>query len=535
MFFLTNTLVSQVPSSLISYGLMAIFLLVGLVPLIMGLSGLSAIRRLRDVVLAALNHCEYRIGLLEGCQMENLPVIRQLVEEEAYPKLSETFLEFSRDSSKLFHGKWTTDLRKYIDREHLLTQQQYRRISNDMALRVLAIGLLSSTFFLLLCLTIGQEISRRALPVSLFPALTGTIFAFLLYSRSGSARQDLDEAMKKWAETASLRLPVFSDLAGSAVLVDAFMQYDRKMEASVNRLSTTVSSLLNHEMVQAVSASIEESITSTIAPSIQESNRSVVQLATDLSQRQERGMAELADRFAGHVSEILARRLETFFNALDSYTQQLNETKGETAIALEALETYRQEAARLDEQLKAHFQAADQRQEALNEKVERLSSALEALGQASQNLSELQAGSTNSLASLVSNLGQQVTGFAQSMTQLTKEIREENDVNRQAIRSLLKEQDRTTAEYRQLSETMVTAGQSLNRQADLIGRQLEGVHQQLGQSIDHFTRSIGTGLNQTLGEMDEALGEISDRLSLRAAEIYDSARLAQANEDSGQK
>lgn len=510
-------------SAVFLYAFLLLILIAALLPLILGVSQLGMIRKLSHLVLAALNHCEFRIGQLEGCQMENLPLIRQLIAEENYPQLSTTFAEFERDSQKLFHDKWTADLRPYFDREHLLTQNQYHRFTPDWSYRILAVGLLSAAFFLLLSLTLGGDFQRIGLPISLAPALTGTLFFFLTYYRADNARKELDRSMHRLAETATLRLPAFSDLAGSAVLVDAFMQYDRRMEASVAQLSQTVGALLNNQMVEAVSQSILTGIQANLLPPLQESHRLLASVTADLEQRQEQGMRQLADQFTNQATDLLARRMEVFFRELDHYLAQLRETKGEVAQSLATLDQYREQASLLDRGIQQNLLVLQEQNAQSVQYLEQLSTNQERLANTSERLADLQTGSTNSLSSLVGDLGQQVTGFAQSMTELTQGIRDENRAHRQAIDVLMDSQKKNIEGYQQLSETMVTGGQSLNRQADLIHRQLETLNNQLNQSVQTFQKSLTQTVSQVVDTFDAGLADVTDRLSSTTGEIREVA------------
>lgn len=503
--------------------LILVIVAVSIIPLSLGLTQMNLLRRLTNVVLAAIQHCTFRVSQLEGCQMENLPLVRQLIEEENYPQLTATFQEFERDSQKLFHGKWTPDLRHYFDREHLLTPAQFRRLTPDWSYRILAIGLLTGAFFLLLCLTLGTDQTQAVLPVCLLPAIIGTLLYFLTYYRADASRNELDRAMKVLAETATLRLPAFSDLAGSAVLVDAFMQYDRKMEASVHQLSETVSHLLNQEMVTAVSQSITQGIEQSLLPPLQHSHALLQDLATQLERRQDQGMRQLAEQFTLSVSDLLARRLEVFFRELDQYLTQLQGTRGELDQSLQSLETYRMQAGQLDQQIQEHLSALRTHQEQNQQHLQLLTDAQKSLADTSEQLHLYQSGSTNSLSALVGSLAQQVTGFSQSMHTLCENIQSASNQNREALQTLMDAQKHNLDGYRELSETMLTGGQTLNRQADLIQRQMEGMNQQLTESVQTFNQSVTNGVQKVLDQFDTELSDVTDRLSTTAGEIRDAA------------
>lgn len=513
----------------LAYAYWFMILLTAIILLFFGLSQLQLIRKLTHVVMAGLNHCEFRLRQLEGCQMENLPIIRQLIQEENYPQLTATFEAFEQDSEKLFHGKWTADLRRYFDREHLLTRSQFHRLSPNWAYRYLSSGLFLTAFFVFTSLSLGDPYRLYGLPLAILPGVVGSCLFYFMYYRSDLSRKALDQAMRQLGDTAALRLPTFSDLAGSAVLVDAFMQYDRKMAHAVERLSQSVSGLLNEQLVEAVSQSVLRGMHEALLPPIQQSHQVLGDLAGQLTSRQEQGMRQLADQFSTHVADVLARRLEVFFRELDLYLNQLRETKGEVEQALSTLDQYRTQAQALDAQLTQHLSTLQQQGVENTQRLAQMAEAQTLLASTSERLAELQQGSGHSLTGLIGDLGQKVTGFAQSMTHLTKEIREENQANRQSIDHLLSAQKQTLDQYQQLSETLVTGSQSLNRQADLIHRQMEVLNGQLNQSVQQFGQAMNEGVTNLLNTFDQQLADVSDRLSSTTAEIQSTSdRLLQA-------
>lgn len=516
-------------SSYLAFILIFVLALVAVIPVIIGFATLGRIKHLATVIIAALNHCEYRTGKLDGCQISNLALLTGLVNEENFPKLTETFAEFERDSNKLFHGKWTTDLHKYINRERLLTQSQYRLLEADRAYKILTFGLFVTAFSLITTLAIGSDALRPVQPFTLLPALTATVFFFLIYYRSANARKDLDGAMKKFAETASLRLPIFSDLAGSAVLIDAFMQYDRKMDSSVAKLTNAVNALFTQDMVNAVSASIEKTMQQGVVPHIAASQQILGDLAQAVSTKQEAGLRDMAEKFTGQLTEMIARHMEVFFREVDGYLQQLNGTKGELAQALQLLDTHRQATDALDATFQQHLNSLTEYNQQTLVYLKQMAEAQANLGLSSRQLSELQAGSANSLVTLVGNLGQQVAGFAQSMSQLTSDIKAENSNTRQSIKSMINNQNKALEEYHKLSESMLDGSRDLANQAKIINQQLETMNSQLTTTVKEFNTAVVSGVNEVIATMDSDVSNITAHLTNTVEEIRDITDYARQN------
>lgn len=508
-------------SSLFTLLFLLLLIILAFVPIFMGLYLYGRMKNLSIALLTALRHCEFRINQVDGCQMENMKILRTLVKEEGYSKLSETFSEFERDSFKLFHGKWTTDLRKYIDREHLLTQSQYQSLASDKAFQVLSIGLLSTAFALIFTLTLAKEMQNVLLPFTLLPALTASLMCFVLYYTASRYRLELDQSMRLFAETASLRIPVFSDLAGSAVLVEAFMQYDRKMEQSVNRLSSTVSQLLNQEMVKAVSAAVYESVNASLLPSLEQSQQQLQQLIAHIHQRQETGMKELAEQFIDKSTALLTKRMETFFMELDQYLHQLRDTRGELALALQSFEQYQKMANHLDESLNEHLNHLKQLNISHQNIMLAKQEAEAQLSKTCQELVKLQGGTEESLRAVVLDVSKQVSSFANQMSRLVADMSVSNDVTQGNMQTLLNSQDKSIGNYQQLAQNLVEASNQLNQQFDFFSREIANFNQNLVQSSRNFNRELVESLNQVLQTMDGQLAEVSQRLSQSVVEIKD--------------
>ena len=151
------------------------------------------------------------------------------------------------------------------------------------------------------------------------------------------------------------------------------------------------------------------------------------------------------------------------------------------------------------------------------------------LGLSSRQLSELQAGSANSLVTLVGNLGQQVAGFAQSMSQLTSDIKAENSNTRQSIKSMINNQNKTLEEYHKLSESMLDGSRDLANQAKIINQQLETMNSQLTATVKEFNTAVVSGVNEVIATMDSDVSNITAHLTNTVEEIRDITDYARQN------
>ncbi len=89
-------------------------------------------------------------------------------------------------------------------------------------------------------------------------------------------------------------LPVFNDQAGLALSIDEFLIYDRQMKTTLETFTFTTDRLASKDMADGIRHGVEQVMLNSVAPPIQQAAATLSNLAVELTQRQERGMQELA-------------------------------------------------------------------------------------------------------------------------------------------------------------------------------------------------------------------------------------------------
>lgn len=486
------------------------------------LISLTGIHSLTTLLTAKLTRVEHLCSQIEACQIENLSLLQSLIDEEAFPLLSDAFDHFVKDSQKLYQNKWTLEPSSYLNFQYLLSNKQFGNLHNESAFRQLAFGLLFSAFSLLIPLSLGGDLATRVLPFALLPAMISLAFFCIFFYRNQYYRHELNKAIEKLSQTVSRRVPVFSNLAGSAVLVDAFLQYDKQMSKSVGKLSNSISALLNQELVKALSDTVKESLNNSLAPAILDSHDLLRELSVSLNQKQEQGIALLASQFTEEVTNSLAQKLDPFYSQVNAYALSLNQMSQEVTNVLNTLEHYDRKQSTLNDHLQDNLKAHQHMQNELLQNIHELTRAELQLVNASEKLTELQGTGKDSLVSYIHHFSNQIATFSEKLAIQLQENREEHIRTRTHLDQAALAQKKAIENYQLLSETMLTGSQSLNRQADFINRQLEGLSTQLNQSVSLFNQEILKGVKHTLNAFDENLSEVSDRLSVTVSEIKQS-------------
>lgn len=500
--------------AMISVLLIASFTLISV-----NISFLLANKSLTTLLTAKLTRVDHLCGQIEGCQMENLSLLQSLIDEEAFPLLTEAFDRYVKDSQKLYQNKWTLEPSAYLNFQYLLSNKQYGNLHNDNAFRQLAFGLLFSAFSLLIPLSLGGEHTFRILPFAILPAMISLAFFCMFFYRNQYYRHELSKAIEKLSQTIARRVPVFSNLAGSAVLVDAFLQYDKQMSKSVTRLSSSINSLLNQELIKAISDTIKESLDNSLAPAILDSHDLLKALSISVNEKQEKGLSLLAHQFTEEISSILVQKLDPFYSQVNAYALSLGKMSQEITGFLQHIEAYEKKQSLLNETLQDNIQAFGHIHNELCIQIKELGRAEAQMVQACERLSELQGQGEHSLVAYIQHFSNQVKLFSEKLAIQLQENREEHIRSRQHLDSFSVAQNKALENHQMQFNTMLTAGQTLNRQADFINRQLESLSTQLNQSVLLFNQEMNKGVQQTLRSFDENLAEITDRLSISVSEI----------------
>lgn len=515
----TRTVQGVLNLSWVSLLFITLLLLLSLALFVHNLISMQVNKRNVLLLLAHFTRVEHLCSQIEACQMENASLIKSIIHDEAYPLLEDSYDAMLKDSQKLYQNKWAVSPQEYFHLNTLLTSKQFTHLHNDQLFKQLAFGLMISALGLIFPLALGNLFSSRVLPFALLPAFISLAFFLLGYQKNHNYRHELENSIQKFSSTLAKRLPVFSDLAGSAVLVDSFLQYDRNMSKSVQRLSNSVSSLLTHEMVNTIADTVKESIEASLAPSLVESYSLLQSLSKEVTVKQEQGMAQLAKHFSEELGKNLALQLNPFYQQVNAYALSLGQMSDQVKEIFEQQKIFQSETLRLGEHTQAYLQALSSSQDRMSQEADKLLQVQEQIALACDRLSKLQSDGEGSLVQYIQSFATQIHQFRDFLSGKLENFQEENAKNRLYIDQMLQQERASTEQYQSLSQTMITGSQALTRQADFINRQLDGLSAQLNKAVQNFNLHLNEGVRQTLEEFDEGLAEINDRLSISVSEI----------------
>lgn len=511
----------------------------GLIPILLaGLTvGCLAVNsRLRRRAIWLVNRLIEQVNGLEGRTIENLPAVDAIFKHSRAAAFSRAFSRMQQECHELYEGRWLPDPKKILRQDILLTSSQQASISLRPAAGLLAVAILAALVSLLVQNPIPPQNESLKVGLILLPFLTGLAGAILAAASAQRTGRLLHLRLQDLHHSLETRLPVFSDQAGLAMLIDNFLVYDRQMKDSLHDFTATASRLAESEMADGIRRSVEQVLQESVAPSIQQSAATLNSLAVELANRQDRGMQDLAVRFATALSEELASHLHPVNKEIAQMGTLMADVKNYIEYAMRALETVRlQSEGLLGDTRQAVLQMAESRAR-MTDDFSRVGEQLQSLTASTSQMASLYQGNEHNLAQNLQVFGHQMDQFSQRLGSLVHEAIQSMQDTRvladgqqaSAEQHLAAMQEQISQLHAQLGSDIQALLEQVRRETSTVaertgsfGQQLGILNSTLGRSMDDFTRASAQYVQNALASFDSGLAELTDRLAHTAAEIRD--------------
>jgi hypothetical protein len=288
-----------------------------------------------------------QLDALTGRTIQNLPAVSEIFTQCPSVAFGLAFNKMDKACQDLYQGRWLPDPSRGMRPDALFGSAQLNSLSLRPAARLLAIGILGALTSLLVQNQIEAPTPQLGVALVLLPLLVGLAGALLTASSAWRASRILSLRLADLYQSLENRVPVFNDQAGLALLIDNFLDYDRQMVGSLSAFNTTASRLAESDMADGIRRSVEQVLLGSVAPSIQQAAATLGSLAGELTNRQEKGMQDLAIRFATALSADLAGHLQPINKEIDLMGALMSDVKNYIEYAMRSLETTRQQSEAL--------------------------------------------------------------------------------------------------------------------------------------------------------------------------------------------
>ena len=490
--------------------------------------------RVQNRSIAAVSQLSLQIDRLTGRTIDNLPAAASLFRQFAPESFSQAFERMQADCDDLYQERWLPDPRHYLNADTLLTPSGRNSLSWRPAASLLAAGLLGGMVSVLVQQIIPPPHAEMALALIMLPLITGTALSILMAAQSRYIRSLLDHQLQALDVSIGRSLPVFNDQSGVASLVDSFLEYDRQMKDSLENFSTTAAKLGDSDMVDGIRRSIEQVLTESVAPPIQQSAAMLGRLATELTNRQENGMQDLAARFATALSSELAAHMQPVNKEIAQMGSLMTDVRNYIEYAMRALETVRQQSQVLLDDTRTSIQQSGEVRASMAADFTRMDDQIRQITESTSQMAALYQGNEQNLAGSLQTFGVQLDQNSRKLGDLVHEaIQSSTEARLSAEGQQIHAGQYLAAMQNQIDQLTGQLGKDLNRLIEQIrletgsialhtadiGARLGQLDGTLRKTLDDFTRSSGQYVQETLGQFDTGLAEIVERLGETALEI----------------
>ena len=514
------------------------------------------------------------VECLDRCRIANWAEVRGLVAAESEPGLTAALDKVEEDSEDLYHGVWIPAPTSYFKMKDLMPSKTRWLFSKEALLLppaaglvFAAVGFLTAYIFPSALVVSGRTwdlIAACALPGVLGFILLACYSAFylILGTRVRASIAALGRSIGR-------KVPVFSEAASMATLIDSFLEYDRRMATAVTFLNDSVESLASKTLAKAVAGAAEKVMRSTIAPAIDTAAATMAQVAEQVDRNQQEGMKLLSDHFAAALSEDFQKHFKPVADRMDDAAMSLVQAQKNFDASLALLKEQREESAALVADAAQSQKSLEKARAGFLTEISAVAVNLNTLAAASDRMASVYEGNESMLSKAVNGMSSAMADLAVRMESLFQNAADDsrrtseqaaaalqaNEAHLQEMRKQIEilsdelatridqviigfgsvtgetltgfrdtmnaQNDAFTTNVKTLLETMEEESRSMSLYAKEIDMDLSQLNSTFQVSVSEFNQGMAEEIRKTLGVFDVGLAEIVQRLAVSASEIGD--------------
>ncbi|MGI6333486.1 MAG: hypothetical protein ACOX1A_02460 [Saccharofermentanales bacterium] len=490
----------------------------------------------RKKAVRTLSSLSQAIDELPGRSLNHVESVRILMEQVPKPAFAQAFAAMEKTSADSYRSQWFPDPARFFKVERLFGSATRAAASPRPAGQIMGVGILGSLTTLLLQSQISPPNEMIRIGLILLPGLIALACVLFLLAGAQKTFRTLTDHLSQLHLVLADHLPVFNDQAGLALLIDEFLIYDRQMKATLETFTETTGRLASQDMADGIRHGVEQVMLNSVAPPIQQAAATLSNLAVELTQRQERGMQELAVQFANALGADLAGHLQPINKEIDLMRTLMSDVRNYIEYAMRALETTRGQSESLLADSKQALQQIAEAHLRLSSNFAQVDEQSKTLAEASTRMAAVYSGNEQGLAEAIAQFGRRLDEYSQQMQLLLNDAVAAMD----RARASAGEQQASAGNYLGIMQ------QQVDNLSDRLGSEVQGLFQQVRQETDVIaghTRTIGEQLgalnttlertladfteasagyvNKTLTDFDAGLAELATRMARTADEIRD--------------
>lgn len=522
-------------------------LIVTAVLLAMSLVYALIVKKLIELNLGQYGDLLRDMNNIEGCRIENLPAVSDLVASKMNREFDERFGRLAVDSKNMFQDVWIPLPANRLFFQDVLPGSMRQALNQSMPSAVLLAGIAAAA----LALSSGYSIYGSMLNtefmrlVAVLPFIFGALGFLIMRQMRLMYMEKLKAAWENAMVEFERKLPVFNQAAETAALLHEIKAYDLRMSESAQVMSDQVRRLASGQLTEAVSNAVKYVMAANVAPAIMKStdalsllaqkiekqveqtDSTVVKLYTELEHRQ-RQQAEVWLKRNQEMTETFTVKQKEYLDHLQKSEQQLVDTL--TTAQKHSLDEMTSEQHKtLQEMNKLNQSSWQILQEKLGAILKQLSEGqtrlIENLDKGQQETLEKMCGEQRKSLDEISDLQQtslkQLAGQQEELlgkVEQRQEVILEKIMERQmaALENMGTVQSESLAGFRQHQETVMETMSSRQKEAlEELSQNFSGqVSESLGQHLDPLTKRLSAA-SESLIAAQEYASSVREALQLQ--------------------
>lgn len=487
-------------------------------------------------ILPVLQDLQHSIEQYQGFDIELAMDVGDLFERCGSPALSQAYTRLQRDCRVLYQQRWLPDPARELTVDHLFNGLIRSSLGYQPAINLASTGLITALISMLLRVQLPVTLPDLAAILPWPPLVIGLATGSLLAVRARTARQLLAAELNQLCQIIGRHVPVFSEQAGLAMLIDSFHVHDERLEQTLGQFTRATSRMSETDLVDGFRRSVSQVMAESVTPLISHSTETLNQLAVNLVNRQEQGMAELAQRFAQALTAELTAQMAPVHHEISCMTAYMTDVKNYIEYAMRALEGVHKEAAAMLSATQSSLQQMIDTSQQLNSGFGQTQDQIRQFGEAAEKITQLFSGQEMTLNDSLALLASQLQAQQQSLVQT---IDQSGQILAQTSQVAIAQQAASGQYLETLQGQLLQLGNDLQaRLADLLTavrgetrevasqslqfqHQTTELNQAMEQAMDRFTQQTVQYVDQTLQQFDQGLAAFVERLAYTTTEIQD--------------
>ena len=235
------------------------------------------------------NNIQARISLLKQAEISE-------------PLLDSALKDLAVYSEQQHNNNWLYDPASRLNKSYLLSPYEQKVLRGLWGRVLLLLCFLSAAAAAFSLFFVPRDNIGIALSLLLAAPITGAALYYLLNIVTHTVADKAENNIHLMNRSMLNNYPVFNEQTGLARLSGSMFEYEQTIKDNLIEFDKTAKKLVEGEFSEGVNKSIRSIMSEEISPPIIQAADTLSQLATDLTQRQEKGMADLATQFAAAVT-----------------------------------------------------------------------------------------------------------------------------------------------------------------------------------------------------------------------------------------